>query len=112
MKIGALVSLVLGGLTGILVLGAGALYLGDYGLEANVVKQECGTPASSVHSVTVKTKILGIESKVDDLDYKSCTAVNPGALVVYHIRTGRTLLYKDPDLPCTFDSSTNRPCTA
>jgi hypothetical protein len=112
MKALGLVSLILGGLVVALLVTAGVLYASDYGLEATITETHCNSPLAAAHSVTVQTKLFGIRQDVSDLDYQTCTALSPGNLVVYHIRTGRTLLYERDGAPCSYDSATGAPCVA
>lgn len=93
-----------------LVAGAGIAYSTDYGVQAVVVSKDCGTTGSggggafpfAAPSVTVKTKIGGLRH-TESLAPQYCAAVEPGMLVVYHIRTGRTTIYKS-DGSCFWDS--------
>lgn len=107
MKAGAIVSLVLGGLVGILLLVAGSLYLNDYGLEATVVEKSCTPPGpfgtgGKAGSVTVETKLFAIRHTVQDIDATACAAIQPGNFVIYHIRTGATYLFESQGGECLY----------
>jgi hypothetical protein len=55
-------------------------------------------------SVDVKTRLLGITHTVA-LDRSTCLALRPDNFVVYHIRSGHTILYEDDSKSaCVYDS--------
>ncbi len=103
----ALISLIIGGLLGALVLLAGILYMSDYGLEATVVEKSCiaagpfGTGGRD-GGVTVQTKMLGIRHVVQDVDATACSAIQPGNFVIFHIRSGATYLFESEGGACIY----------
>lgn len=57
-------------------------------------------------SVDVKTRLLGITHTVA-LDRTTCLALRPDNFVVYHMRSGHTILYEDGSKSdCLYDSET------
>ena len=85
------------GALGLVAIAAGGAYIADYGLEGTVVEKRCP-------SLTVETKLLGIRHTKDDVPLLQCGAIQVGNFVVYHIRSGRTLVYQSEGGRCLFDS--------
>lgn len=77
--------LVAGGILAAVLLLAGILYAADYGMEATIVQKDCPQVTAETHvgSVPVTRRVSGV----------SCVVVQPGDVVVYHIRSGE-LVYK------------------
>lgn len=72
--------LVAGALLGALLVLAGIAYAADYGVEATVVEKDCPKVTAETHigSVQVTRQVQGV----------SCAVVQPGDVVVYHVRSG------------------------
>jgi hypothetical protein len=112
MNAGALALRVGLGLVVSLVAFAGIVYATDYGVEAVVVSKECGGSGGSpggpfplaAPSVTVKTKLGGLRH-TQSLPPQQCAVVQAGNYVVYHIRSGRTVLYDHEGGRCLYDST-------
>jgi hypothetical protein len=110
-----LVLRIAGGLLAV-VLGLGGLaYATDYGVEATVVEHRCGASTllggSGAGEATVRAKMLPtVRHTVTDLPSQVCNALHDGNLVVYHVRSGRTMLYDHDGGPCVYDSATRAAC--
>lgn len=74
------VGLAVGGLLAVLLLTGAGLYAADYGVEATIVEKSCP-------DVTAETHVGGFEV-VRQVEGARCSLVQPGDVVVYHIRTG------------------------
>lgn len=77
---GRQVLLGLGGLVLVLLLVAGGLYAADYGVEATIVDKNCP-------EVTAETHVGGFEVTRQAGSFQ-CAVVQPGDIVVYHVRSG------------------------
>ncbi|MES2154805.1 MAG: hypothetical protein V4510_06680 [bacterium] len=103
------------GVVGVLGLVAGVAYASDFGIEATVSEVQCaggGNPnfpqlfATTDSSATVTTRLFGLRHSVD-LSRQVCLALRPDNFVVYHIRTGHTIVYQDSSKAhCIYDSDT------
>jgi hypothetical protein len=98
------------GLGLIVALGAvvGIVYATDYGVQATVRSTQCGTPGflgsgAGTGAVTIQTKIAGLRH-TQAVPNDQCLLISPGNFVVYHIRSGRTSLYKSEGGTCIYDS--------
>jgi hypothetical protein len=76
----ATVGLAAGALVAALGLVAGGLYIADYGVEATIVEKNCPEVVAETHvgGFEVTREVQGV----------SCAVVQPGDIVVYHIRSG------------------------
>src|SRR5581483_10415168 len=104
----------------LLLVAAGTAYATDAGVDATVTDTHCdsvdpatltGLPplaalarqAAARGDVHVRT-LLGLQM-TRHLDALSCQSVQPGNLVVYHLRSGRASVYQDASKTvCLFDS--------
>lgn len=89
----------------------GALYAADYGIEADVVERHCagagpfaGVGSSGGSYVVAQTRMGAFKHRVD-LSGEKCAAVPDHGFAVYHIRTGRTILYQSQGGDCIYDSA-------
>lgn len=122
MGIAAIVVKVALGLVAVLATVGAIAYALDAPIEATVTGTRCaggsdnpffppllssGQPAPTQQedsSVDVKTKLLGITHTVA-LDRSTCLALRPDNFVVYHVRSGHTILYEDESKAnCLYDS--------
>ncbi len=111
--IGLTVKIVLGVIAALVGL-AGLAYASDYGVQATVQETHCagGTNpffpnvlAATDSFVVVGTQFFGTHSF--GLDRDACVALRPANFVVYHIRTGHTIVYQDSSMhACIYDSNT------
>jgi hypothetical protein len=78
------------------------LYYGaDRPVEADVVDKRCSALGSG--ELVVKTRLFGM-LHAEALDAASCLAVPVGAFVVYHLRSGHTIVYEHEGGRCIWDS--------
>lgn len=91
-------------LVALLAAAAGVAYAADMPVEATVVRKSEPCQVFGGNSVTVQTKLLGIEHTVTGLPREQCLAVNTGNFVKYHIRSGRTSLWVREGGQCVYDS--------
>ena len=90
-------------LVALLVAAAGVAYAMDMPVEATVVRKSSPCLFDG-NSVTVQTKLLGIEHTATGLPREPCLAANSGNFVKYHLRSGRTSLWVREGGPCIYDS--------
>ncbi|MHB8634190.1 MAG: hypothetical protein ACYDBQ_09530 [Thermoplasmatota archaeon] len=101
-----------GGAVAVVVALAGTAYASDYPVQATVTAKACASGSgfgvfsspAGPGSVTVTTKLFGIQYTVHDLPATQCDAVQVNNFVVYHIRTQRTSLYDREGGSCIYDS--------
>jgi len=94
LTIGVLALLGLGVLWGIV------FYTGDRAVEADVVEKDCTLTGGFV---VVETRFLHLRH-TSALDATSCGLVPDGAFVLYHIRSGHTVVYEREGGDCIWDS--------
>lgn len=105
------IKITLGIVGGLMSLGAVA-YVADYGLEATITEVQCagaGNPffpslLSADSMVTVQTQLFGVRHTAG-LARDICAALRPNNYVVFHIRSGHTVIYQDSSKTrCLFDT--------
>ncbi len=107
---------IVGGLLGVIVGIGGVGYAIDYGIGATVIERKCagggilgGSPSGEA---TVRVKLVPtMTHTVTELPVPVCNALHEGNFVVYHVRTGRTVLFDSDGGACIYDSQTGRACT-
>ncbi len=101
-----------GGLIGALALTGGVLYANDYGLEATVVGGTCAsynptgvlTSPPAERTITVQTKMFGIEYTMTEVPTEQCAAIGKDNFVKYHLKSERTSLWEKEGGTCLYDS--------
>lgn len=87
----------------LLIVGwVGLYYAADRPLEADVVDKRCSALGPS--EVVVKTRLFGVRH-TSPVDAMSCGAVPVGAFVLYHVRSGHTVVYEIEGGRCIWDSA-------
>lgn len=95
-----------------LVLLAGVIWLvvwwgSDSALEADVVEQRCSPVGES--AVVVQTRLFGIRHAAP-VSFTECQLVDVGYFVLYHVRSGHTVVYDSEGGRCIYDSATVGSC--
>ncbi len=102
-----------GGLVGALAATGGILYASDFAVEATVIDKDCGgsTPggglfgvAQSGNTITVKTKLFGIEHTLQDVPADQCFLVQRDNFVRYRIQSERTSIWEVEGGQCIWDT--------
>lgn len=119
--VGLAVKLALG-LVLALAAAGGIAYAADYGIEASITDTHCvgssnpafpdvlATAAGDGSTVDVRTHLFGIQHTVA-IDRHVCAALRPDNFVVYHVRSGHTILYTDDSrADCIYDSAAGPGC--
>jgi len=108
------IKITIGVIGGLLAIG-GIAYAMDVSIDAVVTQKNCGGTGNPYFphvlgadsTVTVQTRLFGIGHTVS-LSRDVCLALRPNNYVVYHIRSGHTVLYEDgSQTHCMYDSATS-----
>ncbi len=121
--LGLIATIILGivGLAAVLAAVGATLYATDFPVEATIIDKSCASsgggggifPAAARSSVTIRTKLFGIEHTLTEFDDNQCRALRAGEdgnFVVYHIQSERTILYEREGGSCIYDSATGLGC--
>lgn len=87
-------------LVALVVVAGGLAYATDYGVEATVKEKRCVEK-----EVDVQAKALPLSHTATAIPADVCAALQPGNFVVYHIRSGRTILYQSEGGLCLYDTA-------
>lgn len=101
-----------GGLVAILGATAGILYANDFAIEATVIDKECagaggifGNGSAGSNSVTVQTRLFGIEHTLADIPNDQCLLIQEDNFVRYRVQSERTSIWESEGGSCIWDTA-------
>ncbi len=101
------------GLVGALGATGGILYASDFGIDATVIDKQCaGLPGGggffaeplAGNTITVKTKLFGIEHTLVDVPADQCALVQKDNFVRYRVKSERTSIWSSEGGSCIWDT--------
>ncbi len=93
------------GLVGALGATGGILYATDFAVDATVIDKDCSTViGSGENSISVKTKLFGIEHTLEDVPADQCQLIQKDNFVSYRIKSERTSIWGSEGGNCIWDT--------